>query len=185
MRNSLTLQPGVPFTRDALAADVNRVREALVAAGFLSPVLDDARVERDAEKNTIRIFLKGVVGPKVNVVVKNYEMSEKTQRELLPVKREGNIDFSAIVEGARRIRNKLQEDGYFFAEVTQTCTVSNPPADLGPNGTEETCQNLNPTPLTGHNVTSNIRWSREGDFVSTTFASPGPTNCHLKTLRPT
>ena len=53
--------------------------------------------------------------------VKNYEISEKTQRELLPVRREGNIDYSAIVEGARRIRNKLQEDGYFFAEVTQIC----------------------------------------------------------------
>ena len=45
-------------------------------------------------------------------------MSEKTARELLPVKREGNIDVSAIVEGARRLRNKLQEEGYFFAEVT-------------------------------------------------------------------
>ncbi len=152
VRSSLTLQPSTPFTRDALAADVNRIREALVTAGFLSPVLEDARVERDPEKNTIRILLEGVVGPKVNVVVKNYEISEKTQRELLPVKREGNVDYSAIIEGARRIRNKLQEEGYFFADVTQTCTVSNPPADLGPNGTEETCENLNPIPLTGHNV---------------------------------
>src|SRR5678815_2111135 len=64
-----------------------------------------------------------------------------------------SVDFSAIVEGARRIRNKLQEDGYFFADVTQTCTVTNPPADLGPNGTSETCENLNPVPLTGHNIT--------------------------------
>jgi outer membrane protein insertion porin family len=116
-------------------------------------VLDDPRVERDPEKNSMRILLKGVVGPKVSVVIKNYEISEKTQRELLPVKREGNVDFSAIVEGARRIRNKLQEDGYFFAEVTQTCTVTNPPADLGPNGAPETCENLNPVPLTGHNIT--------------------------------
>jgi len=153
VRSSLALQPNVPFTRDALADDVKRVRDALINLGFLSPVLDDPRVERDAEKNSVRIFVKGAVGPKVNVVVKNYEMSEKTQRELLPVKREGNVDFSAIVEGARRVRNKLQEDGYFFADVTQTCTVSNPPADLGPNGTDETCQNLNPTTLTGNNVT--------------------------------
>ena len=154
VRNSLTLQPNLPFTRDALGADVNRIRDALVSGGFLSPVLDDdARVERDAERNTVRILVKGDVGPKVNVVVKNYEMSEKTQRELLPVKREGNIDISAIVEGARRIRNKLQEDGYFFAEITQMCTVSNPPSDLGPNGTEETCENLNPVTLSGHNVT--------------------------------
>ena len=153
VRQTLTLQPSVPFTRDALTDDVNKVRDALVNQGFLSPVLDDPRVERDAEKNSMRILLHGVVGPKVNVVVKNYELSEKTQRDLLPVKREGNVDFSAIVEGARRIRNKLQEDGYFFADVTPTCTVSNPPADLGPNGAEETCENLNPIPLTGHNIT--------------------------------
>jgi outer membrane protein insertion porin family len=153
VRSSLTLQPGVPFTRDALGEDVKRVRDALISLGFLSPVLDDARVERDAEKNTVRILLKGAVGPKVTVTVKNFEMSDKTQRELLPVKREGNVDFSAIVEGARRVRNKLQEDGYFFADVTQVCTVSDPPADLGPNGTAETCENLNPISLTGHNVT--------------------------------
>src|SRR5215208_6088048 len=152
VRNSLMLQSGAPFTRDALGADVNRVREALVNAGFLSPVLEDPSVERDAEKNTITIRLNGVVGPKVNVVVKDYEISEKTQRELLPVKREGNIDFSAIVEGARRIRNKLQEEGYFFAEITETCTVSNPPAQFSPTATAETCENLNPTQLTGHNI---------------------------------
>ena len=153
VRQTLTLQPGVPFTRDALSTDVNKVRDALVSAGYLAPILDDPRVERDAEKNSMRILLSGSVGPKVNVVVKNYEISEKTQRDLLPVKREGNVDFSAIVEGARRIRNKLQEDGYFFADVTQTCTVSNPPSDLGANGTSDTCENLNPVTLTGHNVT--------------------------------
>ena len=158
-RNSLSLQPSVPFTRDALATDVNRIRDALVAAGFLSPVLEDPRVELNAEANTIKLSLTGAVGPKVSVQVKNYEISDKTQRELLPVMREGNVDYSAIVEGARRIRNKLQEDGYFFAEVTQICSVSNPPADLGPNGTEETCQNLNPIPLTGHTI--NIEYQVE------------------------
>ena len=153
VRDTLTLQPGVPFTRDDLATDVSRIREALIATGFLAPLLDDPRVERDAEKNTVRIVLTGAVGPKVNVTISNYDINEKTQRELVPVKREGNIDYSAIVEGARRIRNKLQEDGFFFADITATCTVSNPPADLGPNGTPETCENLNPVSLSGHTVT--------------------------------
>ncbi|HEX6718694.1 MAG TPA: POTRA domain-containing protein [Pyrinomonadaceae bacterium] len=152
VHDSLTLQPNTPFTRDALGDDVKRVRDALINLGYLSPVLDDPRIERDAEKNMVRIALNGSVGPKVTVAIKNYEISEKTQRELLPVKREGNIDLSAIVEGARRVRNKLQEEGYFFADVTQTCTVSNPPADLGANGTSETCENLNPTKLTGHDI---------------------------------
>src|ERR1041384_1986003 len=65
VRNSLTLQNGAPFTRDALGEDVKRVRDALINLGYLSPVLDDARVERDAEKNTVRISLTGSVGPKV------------------------------------------------------------------------------------------------------------------------
>jgi outer membrane protein insertion porin family len=152
VRNTLTLKPSTPFTRDALGEDVNKIRDALIAQNFLSPSLEDARVERDAEKNTVRIYLKGAVGPKVSVKITNYEISEKTQRELLPVKREGNIDYSAIVEGARRIRNQLQEEGYFFAEVTEICNVSNPPADLGANNTQETCQNLNPVNLSGNSV---------------------------------
>ena len=152
VRPTLALQKGLVFTRDDLAADLKKIRDALIAAQYLSPVLEDPRVERDPDKNTIRVSLKGSVGPKVTVVVTNIELSEKKQRELLPVKREGNIDVSAIVEGARRIRNDLQEDGYFFAEVTEICTVSNPPADIGTNGTQETCQNLNPLSLAGNNV---------------------------------
>ena len=152
VRNSLTLQPQAPFTRDALASDVKKIRDALIAQNYLTPVLDDPRVERDADKNLVRIYLTGSVGPKVNVSVKNYTLSDKSQHDLLPVKREGNIDYSAIVEGARRIRNKLQEDGYFFADVTNICRVDNPPADMGANGTEETCQNLNPTTLSGHTI---------------------------------
>jgi outer membrane protein insertion porin family len=153
IRPQLVLQPQVPFTRDALGADVERIKNAIIASGFLAPVLDDPRVERDADKNTIRLSLVGVKGPRVSIALKNYELNEKTQRELFPVKREGSIDYSAIVEGARRLRNRLQEDGFFFAEVSSTCNVSNPPAELGQNGAEETCQNLNPTTLTGHDVT--------------------------------
>lgn len=152
IRPTLSLQPGAPFTRDYLAADVGKIRDALVTQDFLAPILEDPRVERDAETNRIRILLRGTQGPKVRVVINNFNLSERRQRDLLPVKREGNIDYSAIIEGARRIRNRLQEDGFFFADVTQTCTVSNAPADIGPNGTEETCQNLNPNQLTGHDV---------------------------------
>jgi outer membrane protein insertion porin family len=152
IRNSLTLQPQAPFTRDALADDMKKIRDALIAQNYLTPVLDDARVVRDAEKNTVTVSLTGSIGPKVNVTVTNYQLSEKTQRDLLPVKREGNVDYSAIVEGARRIRNKLQEEGFFFADVSEVCRVDNPPAGMGPNGTDETCQNLNPTTLAGHNI---------------------------------
>jgi outer membrane protein assembly factor BamA len=148
----LDLQPGAPFTREALASDTKKISQALIDQGYLSPLLDDARVERDAERNLITINLNGTVGPKVSVLVPDYPLSEKTARELLPVKREGNIDQSAIIEGARRLRNKLQEQGYFFAEVTPVCTVTPTLPALGVNGTAETCETLNPASLSGHTV---------------------------------
>lgn len=152
VRPLLKLQTNAAFTREALSEDVKRIRDAIISRGFLAPVLQDARVERDPDTNRVKVTLTGDIGPKVTVKIANYEIKEKTQRDLLPVKREGNLDYSGIVEGARRIRNKLQEDGYFFAEVTSVCTVTPPPAELGPNGTEETCQNLNPELLSSRSV---------------------------------
>jgi outer membrane protein assembly factor BamA len=148
----LQLQTRAPFTREELGSDTKKILQAIIDQGFLSPLLDEPRVERDAERNLITIKLNGTVGPKVNVVVPNYPMSEKTARDLLPVKREGNIDQSAIVEGARRVRNKLQEQGYFFAEVTPVCTVTPPTPALGANGTAATCETLNPESLSAHTV---------------------------------
>lgn len=148
----LQLQPGTAFTREALAADVKRIRDALINKGYLAPTLQDAQVIRDAETNQVTISLRGAVGPRVNVTFKDYPVSDKIARELLPVKREGIIDFSAIVEGERRLENRLQEEGYFFVEVLAVCTVSPTPAEPGPNGTRETCENLNPASLSGKTV---------------------------------
>lgn len=152
VKPALQLQPGTAFTREALGSDTAKIRQALIDQSFLSPQLEDARVERDPEKNTITISLTGAVGPKVTVVVPDYPMSEKTARDLLPVKREGNIDQSAIVEGGRRLRNKLQEQGYFFTEVTPVCTVTPAGPETPTNATAETCETLNPETLTGRSV---------------------------------
>ncbi|MEP6922152.1 MAG: POTRA domain-containing protein, partial [bacterium] len=152
VRSLLTLQPGAVFTREALGEDVKRIKDAIIAEGYLAPQLEDPRIERDAERNLIKIELKGALGPRVNVIIKDYPFSEKTKHELLPVKREGNIDLSAIEEGARRLRNKLQEDGYFFAEVTPVCSVTPPLPAVGSNGTSDTCENLDPQALGGRSV---------------------------------
>ncbi|MDX6289470.1 MAG: outer membrane protein insertion porin family, partial [Blastocatellia bacterium] len=149
---SLKLQPGAPFTRDLLGEDLNTIKQALIAKGFLAPQLDDPVVEIDSPKNEINIKLKGSPGPKVEVKFKNYTLSDKKQKELLPIKREGNVDYSALQEGARRVKNQLQEQGYFFSEVTPLCTVTPPTPTTVENGTEETCINLNPAELNGHKV---------------------------------
>lgn len=163
VRPTLKLQPGALFTRDILGEDVNRIRQALLAKGFLSPTLDDPRVVRDPDTNEINIKVEGSPGPLVTIAFKNYELKEKTQRELLPLKREGNLDYSVIEEGGRRVRNRLQEDGYFFAEITPVCTVTPPGPNTVDNGSNETCRNLVPEGLTGHtvNVTYDVTLNRQ------------------------
>ena len=46
----------------------------------------------------------------------------------------------------------LQEEGYFFADVTPVCTVTPPTPELGANGEAATCETLNPETLSGHTV---------------------------------
>ena len=152
LRAQLRLQPGAFFTREALAEDIKRIREAIIAQGNLAPQLEDPRVERENETNRITINMQGGIGPKVNVVLQDFELDEKTQRELLPVKREGNIDLSAIEEGARRLRNKLQEEGYFFAEVSPVCSVVPPVIGTPASDSRESCENLDPNALSGRTI---------------------------------
>ncbi|HEX8128830.1 MAG TPA: POTRA domain-containing protein [Pyrinomonadaceae bacterium] len=126
VRPELRLAPGAPFTRTALGEDVGRIRRAIMEKGFLAPQLGEAQTVIDSARNTITVNLTGGIGPRVNVEVTGFEVGEKKREELLPVQREGSIDQAAITEGARRLKNHLQQQGYFFADVTSTCAVDRP-----------------------------------------------------------
>ena len=130
----LQLEPGELFSREKLRNDAEKVRESLRDEGFLAPDLSEPRVVYDNATNAISIEITGRVGGKVNVSVVSLDESgdetdeikvgEGTQRRLLPIVREGTLDYAAIVEGSRRLRNYFQERGYFFAEVSAFCTVN-------------------------------------------------------------
>ena len=149
---TLKLQPGAAFTRDLLGDDLTRIKQALIDKGYMAPQLDDPTVQFDPEKNEINIKLIGKVGPKVEVSFLHYNLKESKQQKLLPLKREGNLDFSVIDEGGRRVKLQLQEQGYFFAEVTPLCTVTPPTPNTVQNGSEETCHDLNPSELDDHTI---------------------------------
>ena len=169
VRPALTLQTGAPYSQTALADDVGRIRQAVIDLGYLAPRLEE-RPLFDPVRNLITVNVAGAVGPKVSVTVSGYELSEGKQRELLPVRREGTVDQSAIEEGRRRLQIRLQEQGYFFAEVNARCSVDAPPAptaaatqppaspDLpeqppAPGGQiDASCQVLNPQELSGRTI---------------------------------
>ena len=152
VRPSLALQPGAPFTREILGDDLIRIKQGLIARNYMAPQLEDPIVEFDSTKNEIDIKLEGKVGPRVEISFLNYTLKESTQQKLLPIKREGNLDYSILEEGGRRVRLQLQEQGYFFAEVTPLCTVTPALPTMTENGTKETCQNLNPSELDGRTI---------------------------------
>jgi outer membrane protein insertion porin family len=123
----LKLQPGEPFTRDLLNKDLEKIRAALLEEKFLAPELQEPRVVYDSDKNVVNIDLNGKVGAVVNVIIdagKTKKLSDKTQTKLLTIRREGTLDFAAIIEGSRRLRNYYQEQGYFFADVKAVCSVT-------------------------------------------------------------
>ena len=174
VRPTLVLQPGALFTRTALSDDVARISQAIIALGYLAPQLDDEHFSLDSKENRITINLTGGIGPKVEVLVPDINLKEKELRNLLPIKRDGNIDESAIVEGARRLRNKLQGDGYFFAQPEAVCSVTPPlPDNDVQNGTVEMCRTLNPSDLTGRTVTVTYNVERGRRFKITDIRLEG------------
>jgi outer membrane protein insertion porin family len=161
VRPRLKLQPNAHFSQAALGQDVSTIRQAIIAKGNLAPRIEEPKISLDSAANRINVSLAGSIGPHVTVNVQGYKLSDKQRHDLLPVEREGTIEYSAIVEGARRVRNQLQTDGYFFADVEPTCAVTPPLAPPPATATlpmpapveQDPCQFLNPDELAGRNVT--------------------------------
>ena len=158
VREDLNLKPGETFSREKLNQDQEKIRAALREEKFVAPQLGEPRVVYERESNTITVELTGEVGPTVNVKVESGEVkiSESTQTRLLPIKREGTLDYSAIIEGERRLENHFQERGYFFADVVAVCSVkpefTETEASYTVNETEVLCSALSGADLTDRTV---------------------------------
>ncbi|MEO8572843.1 MAG: POTRA domain-containing protein [Pyrinomonadaceae bacterium] len=156
--DEIKLKSGAPFSRSALTDDIETIRDILRQSDYLAPLLEDPRVVYQSESNTIAITLTGKVGPivEVDVEAERDRVGSRTQKRLLPLKREGSLDYGAIVEGERRLETHYQEQGYFFVDVTPVCSVDPPiqATDLGAikNDTEFLCSALNSTDLQNKKV---------------------------------
>jgi len=156
--SKIKLKAGERYSREALSADVERIRTALRDEEFLAPQLEDPRVVYDGEKNVIALTLTGKSGPVVAVTVeaKDEKVGSATRARLLPVIREGTVDFAAIIEGERRLETHFQEQGFFFANVKSICAVDPPLAEVDgtvfKNDTEFLCSALSSSELSDRKV---------------------------------
>lgn len=156
--SKVKLEPGSRFTEADLAADVTRIRTTLRNDDYLAPQINEPRTVFDSEKNTISIDINGKSGPIVSVSVESPEekVGSTNRRRLLPVIKEGTVDYSAIIEGERRLETHFQEQGYFFANVKSVCSadpqLTESDGTVFQNNTEFLCSALNSTDLTNRKV---------------------------------
>lgn len=154
----LTLKIGDRYSRQRLTEELVRLRSILKEKDFLSPRLEEPRLVFDRDSNRVSIMIEGRVGPTVKVEVETdkVKVGSGTRTRLLPVVREGTLDYAAIIEGERRLETHFQELGYFFANVSSVCSVDPPLTDADsasiPNGSEFLCSVLNGSDLMGKNV---------------------------------
>ena len=156
--DTFQLKKGGLYSGERLQADMTKVRELLRQDNYIAPTLEEPRHPYDSDTNTVSVLLNGTVGPAVEIVINSEpeNVGEDTQYDLLPVLREGTLDYSAIIEGERRLENHFQERGYFFANVKSLCSVVPELSDFEgrpiANNTEFLCSYLVAEDLMGRKV---------------------------------
>src|SRR5258708_26159599 len=76
-------------------------------------------------------------GPLVRIAVTGAKLSGGELKKLVPVYQEGAVDADLLEEGKRNIRERLERDGYFDAEVEYATSTNEVTLKNGRKGSEE------------------------------------------------
>jgi outer membrane protein insertion porin family len=113
----LKMKSGGELTSARVQRGTGRIRKFLVKKGHLSARAAVRRGEYDAAKNTVALQLEVTEGPRVRVAVVGAKFSGREMKKLIPIYQEGAVDADLLEEGKRNLRERLQRDTFFDAEV--------------------------------------------------------------------
>ncbi len=134
----LKMKSGGEITSAKLQRGTDRIRKFLVKKGHLSGRAALRRDNYDAAKNTIPLDLDVTEGPRVQVTLKGAKFSKSELKKLIPIYQEGAVDADLLEEGKRNVRERLERQGYFDADVNYTTETHEMKSDHGAaRGTEE------------------------------------------------
>ncbi|MBX3276661.1 MAG: BamA/TamA family outer membrane protein [Acidobacteria bacterium] len=117
LRAEMRSLAGEPFSRVQLNEDLRRIFDLHLEAGYLAARVGPADVAYNDAENRIIIRIPIHSGGVYTVRVEGVEIKFDKLREVLPMLREGGVEATDLDDGAQRLREYLQEEGYFFAEV--------------------------------------------------------------------
>jgi outer membrane protein assembly factor BamA len=133
----LKMKPGRAVTSARVQGGTARIRKYLVKKGHLNARAVARLGEYDASTNTVPLELEVTEGPRVQVIVTGAKFSRGELRKLVPVYQEGAVDTDLLEEGKRNIRERLERNGYFDAEVDYLTSTNEVKLSGGRKGTEE------------------------------------------------
>ncbi|MGA3126044.1 MAG: POTRA domain-containing protein [Candidatus Korobacteraceae bacterium] len=111
------LRPGTRVRGNLLQHAVARLRKRYVKQHRLSAQLSAGVPIFHAESNTVDYTFKVERGPVVDIRAEGMELSRAKLKRYVPVYEEHAVDEDLIDEGQRNLRDYLQGQGFFDAEV--------------------------------------------------------------------
>jgi outer membrane protein insertion porin family len=117
-RSKLSSKNEVTSTR--LTRATQRIKDYLVKQGYLGAGSMITPGAYDAASNRVPLMLSVTAGLRIRVALIGAHISGGQRRKLLPIYVEGAVDDDLLQEGRRNIRDYLQRQGYFNADVEVT-----------------------------------------------------------------
>lgn len=134
----LKMKVGDEVTTARIQRGTSRIRKFLVKKGRLSARASVRRGAYDPATKTVPLVLEVTEGPAVQVAVTGAKFSKGELKRLIPIYQEGAVDADLIEEGKKNIRERLERDGYFDAQVNYTTETKEVKGkDQKAKGTEE------------------------------------------------
>jgi outer membrane protein assembly complex protein YaeT len=113
----LRISPKTAVTASGLSRDNERLKKFLVNQGYLGAGGVITRGMYDAKSNMVPLTIAVTAGPRVRVEIQGAHLSKSQQRKLIPIFEEGAVDEDLLQEARRNVRDYLQSQGYFDADV--------------------------------------------------------------------
>jgi len=133
------LKKGAPLTVARQQGATDRIRKFLEKRGYLSARVSVRRGDYDEHANNLPLTVEVTEGPRVLVEVVGVKFSKGELRKLIPVYQEGSVDADLLEEGKRNIRERLEREGYFDANVFYSVVPKSlEGGKTGRTGSEET-----------------------------------------------
>lgn len=116
------LKNGSELSVARVQSAMERIRRFLQKKDHLSAGVSVRRGEYKQASNSLGLTLEVNAGPTVRLTVQGAKLSKSELKKLIPVYQEASVDADLLEEGKRNLRERLEREGYFDADVEYKIT---------------------------------------------------------------